>query len=85
MDSRQSFSSVAVQSAVTQGSVVPGMGYPADRQEQSPHPTGWQGAGLAGLESIEPSVGRTASERQPSGVGASIEQSTEGNVSRETI
>ena len=28
--------------AVTPASVVSGLGYPADRKEQSPNPTGWQ-------------------------------------------
>jgi len=28
--------------AVTPATVAPGLGYPADRIEQSPEPTGWQ-------------------------------------------
>lgn len=28
--------------AVTPASVVSGLGYPADRKEESPNPTGWQ-------------------------------------------
>jgi hypothetical protein len=32
----------AESTAVTPASVVPGLGYPADRKEESPNPTGWQ-------------------------------------------
>ena len=32
----------AESTAVTSASVVSGLGYPADRKEQSPNPTGWQ-------------------------------------------
>jgi hypothetical protein len=32
----------AESTVVTPASVVSGLGYPADRKEQSPHPTGWQ-------------------------------------------
>ena len=34
--------SAAEQSAVTAPTVVEGLGYPADRKETSPEPTGWQ-------------------------------------------
>lgn len=34
--------------AVTPATVVPGMGYPADRLEISPAPTGWQHTVLSG-------------------------------------
>lgn len=34
--------------AVTAATVVPGMGYPADRLEVSPAPTGWQHTVLSG-------------------------------------
>ena len=33
--------SAAEQSAVTAPTVVEGLGYPADRKETSPEPTGW--------------------------------------------
>ena len=32
----------AEQTAVTTATVVPGLGYPANRLESSPEPTGWQ-------------------------------------------
>jgi hypothetical protein len=34
--------------AVTEATVVPGMGYPAGRLEVSPAPTGWQHTVLSG-------------------------------------
>ena len=34
--------------AVTKGTVVPGLGYPADRVENTPAPTGWQHSILSG-------------------------------------
>lgn len=34
--------------AVTKASVVPGLGYPANRIEVSPAPTGWQHSVLSG-------------------------------------
>lgn len=37
--------SLAEQSALTPPTVVPGHGYPADRVETSPEPTGWQASG----------------------------------------
>jgi hypothetical protein len=33
---------LAESTSVTPASVVPGLGYPADRKEQSQNPTGWQ-------------------------------------------
>ena len=33
---------IAEANAVTPATVVPGLGYPADRVENSPEPTGWQ-------------------------------------------
>jgi hypothetical protein len=33
--------SAAEQSSVTEPTVVAGLGYPADRKEVSPEPTGW--------------------------------------------
>ena len=39
------FSSLANETAVTAATVRPGHGYPADRIEKSPEPTGWQGSG----------------------------------------
>ena len=41
----ESFNSVANDTAVTAATVRPGHGYPADRVETSPEPTGWQGSG----------------------------------------
>lgn len=41
----ESFNSVANETAVTAATVRPGHGYPADRLETSPEPTGWQGSG----------------------------------------
>ena len=41
----ESFNSVANDTAVTAATVRPGHGYPADRIETSPEPTGWQGSG----------------------------------------
>lgn len=41
----ESFNSVANDTAVTAATVRPGHGYPADRLETSPEPTGWQGSG----------------------------------------
>jgi hypothetical protein len=35
-------SKLAEATAVTKASVTPGLGYPANRLEQSPAPTGWQ-------------------------------------------
>ena len=35
----------AERTAVTQPTVVPGHGYPADRLETSPSPTGWHASG----------------------------------------
>jgi hypothetical protein len=35
--------SEAEKSSVTAPTVLPGLGYPNDRQETSPEPTGWQG------------------------------------------
>lgn len=40
----ESFNSVANETAVTAATVRPGHGYPADRLETSPEPTGWQGS-----------------------------------------
>ena len=40
----ESFSSLASETAVTAATVRPGHGYPADRIETSPEPTGWQGS-----------------------------------------
>lgn len=34
--------------AVTKATVAPGLGYPADRVEISPEPTGWQHSILSG-------------------------------------
>jgi hypothetical protein len=39
---------VAEATAVTKATVVPGLGYPADRLEVSPSPTGWQHSVLSG-------------------------------------
>jgi hypothetical protein len=35
-------SELAEATAVTKSSVAPGLGYPANRLEESPEPTGWQ-------------------------------------------
>lgn len=47
----------ADETAVTKPSVVPGMGYPNGREEESPTPIGWQGSGLVEVDKI-PSVSR---------------------------
>ena len=39
---------VAEATAVTKATVVPGLGYPADRAEVTPAPTGWQHTVLSG-------------------------------------
>lgn len=41
MTDQQSVTSAAEVSAVTAPTVVAGLGYPADRKETSPEPTGW--------------------------------------------
>ena len=41
MTEQQSVTSAAEVSAVTAPTVVAGLGYPADRKETSPEPTGW--------------------------------------------
>ncbi|MFM6940208.1 MAG: hypothetical protein ACKOUD_06320 [Rhodoluna sp.] len=41
MTEQKSVSSAAEVSAVTAPTVVEGLGYPADRKEASPEPTGW--------------------------------------------
>jgi hypothetical protein len=43
----ESFNSLANETAVTAGTVRRGHGYPADRVETSPEPTGWQGSDAA--------------------------------------
>ena len=51
----ESFNSLANESAITPATVRPGHGYPADRVETSPEPTGWQGSGAANaLEQAAP-------------------------------
>jgi len=40
-----SFKSAADETSVTPATVRAGHGYPADRIETSPEPTGWQGSG----------------------------------------
>jgi len=38
--------------AVTKPTVVPGMGYPNNREEASPTPIGWQRLDSAGIEHV---------------------------------
>lgn len=42
----------ADKSAITQPTVVPGMGYPNDRVETSPTPIGWQGLETKDIEHV---------------------------------
>ncbi|MEN9749775.1 MAG: hypothetical protein RL149_853 [Actinomycetota bacterium] len=44
--------SAAEQSSVTKPSVVAGLGYPADRKEESPEPTGWLNNNDGNVEKI---------------------------------
>jgi hypothetical protein len=44
--------SQAEQSSVTKPTVVAGLGYPADRKEESPEPTGWLDSNDTNLEKI---------------------------------
>jgi hypothetical protein len=44
--------SQAEQSSVTKATVVAGLGYPADRKEVSPEPTGWINNTGTNLEKI---------------------------------
>ena len=63
--------SAAEQSAVTAPTVVEGLGYPADRKETSPQPTGWN-------------VSREDRARSSDALSESW-TSNEANVSRETL
>jgi hypothetical protein len=63
--------SAAEQSAVTAPTVVEGLGYPADRKETSPEPTGWN-------------VSREDRARSSDALSESW-TSNEANVSRETL
>lgn len=38
----------AEQSAITKPTVAPGLGYPANREEESPTPIGWQATRFSG-------------------------------------
>jgi hypothetical protein len=70
----KSFNSVANDAAVTAATVRPGHGYPADRIEVSPEPTGWQGSGAdnevkqgattTGLVSAASTSGRAAGKSE---------------------
>ena len=44
--------SAAEQSSVTKPTVVAGLGYPADRKEVSPEPTGWISNNDSNVEKI---------------------------------
>ncbi|MEY4293374.1 MAG: hypothetical protein RL085_418 [Actinomycetota bacterium] len=44
--------SAAEQSSVTEPTVVAGLGYPADRKEVSPEPTGWINSNDGNTEKI---------------------------------
>jgi hypothetical protein len=44
--------SAAELSAITPATVKPGLGYPNDRVEESPTPTGWQGLDTENLEHV---------------------------------
>jgi hypothetical protein len=46
MTDTQNIQTEAERTAVTQPSVVAGLGYPANRVEVSPEPTGWHASGL---------------------------------------
>ena len=63
--------SAAENSAVTAPTVVAGLGYPADRKETSPEPTGWN-------------VSREDRARSSDALSESW-TSNEANVSRETL
>lgn len=42
----------ADETAITQPTVVPGMGYPNNREEESPTPIGWLGLDLGEVEHV---------------------------------
>lgn len=42
----------AEETSVTKPSVYKGLGYPMNREEESPNPTGWQGSGLENIEHV---------------------------------
>ena len=42
----------AEQTSVTKPTVYPGLGYPMDRQEDSPQDTGWRGSGKEDLKFV---------------------------------
>ena len=71
MTEQNSATSAAEASAVTAPTVVSGLGYPADRSETSPEPTGWN-------------VSREDRARLSDALSESW-TSNEKNVSRETL
>ena len=66
--------SAAETSAVTAPTVVAGLGYPADRKEVSPEPTGWNVSNVSREDRARPSDALSESWT-----------SNDQNVSRETL